>query len=156
MLRALSELIERSLGQTRAQAPEERAHAVRLATAILLVEVVRADYQVSTQESGALLKLLRGFFALSDEETTLLVQQAEAEADHAASLQSYTRQIHEGLSHEDKFAIVELLWRAALADEHLDKHEDHLVRKIAGLLYVSHGDLIRLRNRVKDPDSTKL
>jgi uncharacterized tellurite resistance protein B-like protein len=41
-----------------------------------------------------------------------------------------------------------MLWRVALADEHLDKHEDHLVRKIAGLLYVSHADLIRIRNRV--------
>lgn len=155
MLKALSELIERSLGARTAQAPEEREHAVRLATAILLIEVVRADYQVSEHETAAVLKLLRDFFALSAEETALLVQEAEAEADHAASLQSFTRQIHEGLSIEDKHAIVELLWRAALADQRLDKHEDHLVRKIAGLLYVSHGDLIRLRNRVRDTVSSK-
>lgn len=150
MLKALSELIERSLGQSRSEAPEDRTHAIRLATAILLVEVVRADYQVSEHETTAVLKLLREFFELNEEETALLVEEAEAEADHSASLQAFTRQIHETHSLEEKHAIIELLWRAALADRHLDKHEDHLVRKIAGLLYVSHGEMIRLRNQVRD------
>ena len=42
-----------------------------------------------------------------------------------------------------------MLWQVALADSRLDKHEDHLVRRIAELLYVSHSDLIRIRNRVR-------
>ena len=42
-----------------------------------------------------------------------------------------------------------MLWQVALADRGLDKHEDHLVRRIAELLYVSHSDLIRIRNRVR-------
>ncbi len=45
--------------------------------------------------------------------------------------------------------MVEMLWQVALADRRLDKHEDHLVRRIAELLYVSHSDLIRIRNRVR-------
>ena len=44
-----------------------------------------------------------------------------------------------------------MLWRVALADRRLDKHEDYLVRKVADLLYVSHSDLIRIRNRVHEP-----
>jgi len=67
-------------------------------------------------------------------------------------LQDYTRTLHEKLTVSEKHEIVEMLWRVALADERLDKHEDHLVRKIAGLLYVSHGDLIRIRNRVYAAD----
>ena len=43
-----------------------------------------------------------------------------------------------------------MLWRVALADSELDKHEDYLVRKVADLLYVPHQDLIRIRNRVSD------
>jgi uncharacterized tellurite resistance protein B-like protein len=42
-----------------------------------------------------------------------------------------------------------MLWQVALADERLDKHEDYTVRKIADLLYVTHSDLIRIRNRVR-------
>ena len=43
----------------------------------------------------------------------------------------------------------ERFWQVALADNRLDKHEDHLVRRLAELLYVSHSDLIRIRNRVR-------
>jgi uncharacterized tellurite resistance protein B-like protein len=63
-------------------------------------------------------------------------------------LQSFTRQLHEELSNEEKLSVVEMLWRVAIADSTLDKHEDHLIRKIGGLLYISHSDLIRVRNRV--------
>ena len=78
------------------------------------------------------------------------MEEASRTADHVGSLQAFTRRLHEALTYEEKQAIVEMLWKVALADSHLDKHEDHLVRKIADLLYVSHGDLIRIRNRVKD------
>jgi uncharacterized tellurite resistance protein B-like protein len=48
-----------------------------------------------------------------------------------------------------------MLWRVALADDRLDKHEDHVVRKVAGLLYVTHSDLIRIRNTVKAARAVK-
>ena len=89
-------------------------------------------------------------FAASMREALLLVKEAETEADHSVELQSFTCLLHERLSLEDKHAVVEMLWRVALADDHLDKHEDHLVRKLAGLLYVSHSDLIRIRNTVRE------
>ena len=93
--------------------------------------------------------LLKEFFDLSEDETSLLVQEAEQEADHSVSLQTFTRALHEQLSVDEKHSVIEMLWRVALADSELDKHEDHLVRKVAGLLYVSHRDLIRIRNRVR-------
>ena len=89
------------------------------------------------------------FFSISNEEATLLVVKAESEADRAVSLQGFTRFLHENLTVNEKHSIVEMLWKVALADQDLDKHEDHLVRKVAGLLYVSQSDLIRIRNRVK-------
>ena len=49
----------------------------------------------------------------------------------------------------EKQRVVEMLWQVALADSRLDRHEDHLVRRIAELLYVPHSDLIRIRNRVR-------
>jgi uncharacterized tellurite resistance protein B-like protein len=150
MLKALNELLERALSGRAASADEAaHRHTVELATAALLIEVVRSDYQEDLKESGAVFDLLKEFFRLTDEETTLLVKEAEAEADHAASLQAFTRRLHEELAPGEKHEIVEMLWKVALADRHLDKHEDHLIRKVAGLLYVSHADLIRIRNRVK-------
>ena len=67
-------------------------------------------------------------------------------------LQQFTRRLHEQLTLAEKHRVVEMLWQVALADRSLDKHEDHLVRRIAELLYVSHSDLIRIRNRVRSAD----
>jgi uncharacterized tellurite resistance protein B-like protein len=147
MLKALTDLIDQAFGGG-TSAPEARSHTVELATALLLVEVARADYEENEAERAELVKLLDENFDLSRDEIDLLVEEAESEADHAASLQEFTRKLHEELTLEEKHDVIEMLWRVAHADRHLDKHEDHLVRKIAGLLYISHKDLIRIRNRV--------
>lgn len=143
-------MLNRSLAQSDEQTAEERERALKLATAALLIEVVRADYRENLTENAAVFAQLRRFFDLSEDAALLLVQEAEREADHAVSLQGFTRLLHERLSVEEKHSVIEMLWRVALADEHLDKHEDHLVRKLADLLYVSHADLIRIRNEVLD------
>ena len=148
MLRELREILNRTLTEDREDVGD-RDHALRLSTATLLVEVVRADYDEDLAEGQAVFDLLRGFFDLPDDETRLLIREAEQEADHSVSLQSFTRVLHEQLTLAEKRSVIEMLWRVALADSRLDKHEDHLVRKVAGLLYVPHGDLIRIRNRVK-------
>ena len=148
MLKELREVLNRTLAGA-GEDDGDRDHGMRLATATLLVEVVRADYDEDLAEREAVFDLLQGFFDLSDNETSLLIQEAEQEADHSVSLQSFTRVLHERLTLAEKRTVIEMLWRVAMADSRLDKHEDHLVRKVAGLLYLPHSDLIRIRNRVK-------
>jgi uncharacterized tellurite resistance protein B-like protein len=148
MLKALTDLMEQTFGPRKGEPDSDGAHALDLATALLLIEVSRADFQQDSAEADEIETLLRGHFDLNEDEIALLIEQATAEADHAASLQQFTRTLHESLGVSEKHKIVEMLWRVALADRHLDKHEDHLIRRIAGLLYVSHSDLIRIRNDV--------
>ena len=45
--------------------------------------------------------------------------------------------------------VIEHLWEIAFADSRLDKYEEHMVRKIAGLIYVEHKDFINAKLRVK-------
>jgi uncharacterized tellurite resistance protein B-like protein len=132
---------------------DSRERELQLATAILLIELARADFSEDELELHVIRDLLQSHLSLSDREAGKLVDDAMQQADHSASLQSFTRLLHEDLSLDEKLEIVEMLWRVALADSVLDKHEDHLIRKIAGLLYVSHSDLIRVRNRVRDADA---
>ena len=146
MLKALTSFFE--------QAPESddsaaSAHELELATAVLLVEVARADFSEDDIEIDAVARLLTEHLDMTPAEIERLVQDAKREADHAASLQSFTRQLHEELGNDEKLRLIEMLWQVALADSTLDKHEDHLIRRVAGLLYVSHSDLIRIRNRVQ-------
>ena len=148
MLKELREILNKTLVKSE-EGSEDRDHGLRLATATLLVEIVRADHEEDLAEGVAVLSQLKSFFDLSEEETSLLVKEAEQKADHSVSLQDFTRVLHERLSVREKHSVIEMLWRVALADSRLDKHEDHLVRKVAGLLYVSHSDLIRIRNQVR-------
>jgi uncharacterized tellurite resistance protein B-like protein len=129
--------------------PAAREQALRVATALLLIEVARADYADDYAEDETIRASLKQFFALDDTQASLLFEEARSAADQAVELQQFTRRLHEQLSNAEKLRLVEMLWQVALADKRLDKHEDHLVRRIAELLYVPHSDLIRIRNRVR-------
>ncbi len=150
MLKKLREIFNNSLINPDQEDPADRDHALRLATAALLIEVVRADYEEDITETEAVIRQLQTHFDLTEEETLLLVEEAAQKADHSVSLQEFTRLLHDNLSEKEKHSVIEMLWLIALADDHLDKHEDYVVRKVAELLYVTHGDLIRIRNEVKD------
>lgn len=149
MLKQLRELFNKTLINPDQEDAPGREHALRLATATLLIEIVRADYEEDVRETEAVIRQLQAHFDLTEDETLLLIKEAEQKADHSVSLQDFTRVLHERLSEAEKHTVIEMLWRIALADDHLDKHEDYVVRKVAGLLYVTHSDLIRIRNAVK-------
>ncbi len=149
MLARLNALFDRAFGAEREPSAGEREHALRVATALLLIEVARADYADDLAEDAKMLESLQQFFALGEAEAKLLLEEARREADRAVELQTFTRRLHEQLSVAEKHRVVEMLWQVAYADQRLDKHEDYLVGRIGELLYVSRSDLIRIRNRVR-------
>ncbi len=132
-----------------AAGPEQRADSVRRATAVLLVEAIRADHDATADEREALVALLEAHFGMSRGEAGELVAEAERAADKSISLYDFTRVLNDALDATEKLGVVELLWRASLADGHLDKYEDYLVGKVAELLYVPRSDVVRVRNRVR-------
>jgi len=133
-------------GVTSKQATE---HSLRLATAALLIEAVRADTHVMDIELKAVREGLGRKFAINEEETAELIALAQAEADGAVSLYEFTSLIDKGFKYGDKKHIIELLWEVVYADDLLEKHEEHLVRRIADLLQVSHRDFIEAKLAVK-------
>ena len=48
------------------------------------------------------------------------------------------------MTYAEKEAVIEMLWQIALADQDLDKYEDYMIGKIAELLYIYRGDVMRL------------
>ncbi|MFK8013908.1 MAG: TerB family tellurite resistance protein [Gammaproteobacteria bacterium] len=124
----------------------QREHALRVATAALMVDVARADHQFDETELALMLKLMAERFELSDDETQALANTAQAAAQDAVSVYEFTQQLHEHLSDDEKAAIVGLLWQVAYADGQLDKYENSLVLKISDLLFVSRGLVMRLKH----------
>lgn len=123
--------------------------ALQLATASLLIEVSRADYHIGADEREAVVNAVQQMFALSLQETRELVELAESEIDDATSLYEFTRLVNDHFDYSQRLKIVELLWRVCYADLDRDKYEEHLIRKISDLIYVSHSDFIRMRHRVE-------
>lgn len=146
MLASLREFFEKQvLGAASASDPK---HGERLATAALLVEMSRADFRVREGEIRAIEDLVHEVYELSREETRELIRLAEDAADDATSLYPFTDLINQHFSPEQKAHVIELLWRVALADGNLDKYEEHLVRKVADLIFVPHSTFIRTKLRV--------
>jgi uncharacterized tellurite resistance protein B-like protein len=134
-------------------AAEAREHALRLAAAALLFEVARADAQIKDEERIALRAAVQETFALTGADADELLGLAEEESRTAASLYEFTRLVDTGFSPEQKIRLVELLWSIGFADKEKDAHEEHLVRRIADLLHVSHSDFIagKIKARARTP-----
>ena len=134
--------------QAEEETPVARESRIQHATAVLLVEIARADYERDQAEDAAMLDTLRNAFKISPEEAETLLAHAETAAENAVSLHEFTSVLHAELSYAEKEQVVEMLWQIALADLNVDKYEDYMIGKIAELLYVARGDVIRIRNRV--------
>ena len=117
---------------------ERREPSLSLATAALLIEVSRADFDVSEEERAAIQGQVRKSFGLGAEETREIVALAEEEVSRAVSLYEFTRLVDKTFTPEQKRHIIGLLWDVALSDELLSMREEHLIRKIATLLHVPH------------------
>ncbi len=124
--------------------------AQKLATAALLIEVSRADFDVASEEKDAIEDTLRTSFGLSESETSDLVRLAEAEVEGSISLYEFTHLVDRSFTPEQKKHIVGLLWEVAYSDDRLEEREEYLIRKIAKLLHVHHRDFIDEKLRVKE------
>ncbi len=129
--------------------PIDMEHALRVATAVLLVEVARADFIVEPAERLKLRQLLERQFDLSGLELDALLEQAESDADHMVSIQHVTRLLNQHYDHAMKLRVVEMMWQIIYADGEKDHYEEHLIRQVADLLYLSHSEFIQARHKAE-------
>jgi uncharacterized tellurite resistance protein B-like protein len=110
---------------------------------------MKSDHELDDREAAEFIEILQKQLDISDEDLADLVTLAEAEAKQATSLYEFTSLINAGYDYENKLALIENMWRVAYADERLDKYEEHLIRKISDLIYVSHRDFIRTKHSAR-------
>ncbi|MEC9375485.1 MAG: TerB family tellurite resistance protein [Pseudomonadota bacterium] len=134
--------------QAYSETAEDSEQREQLALASLLVEMARADFDESKQEHLAIIDLLSRHFELQPQEAMQLLERARASSDRAVCLFDFTRALHECLDSSQRQNVIRLLWQVAMSDNKLERYEDHLVRKVADLLYVPDSDVMRIRNEV--------
>ena len=85
---------------------------------------------------------------MEDGELASLIASAQETAERSTSLYEFTTLINAQYSMDEKFVLIKALWRVAAADGDIHRYEDHLIRRIADLLYVAHTDFIRAKLEV--------
>ena len=113
-----------------------------------MTEVARADYEYDETEYQLLLSLISQHCSIDADSAAELANKASEKAEDVVSLQKFTRQLTESLNERERESVVLLLWKIAFAHGRRDKYEDHLIMRIADLLYVSRSRVMKLKHDV--------
>lgn len=128
---------------------------VDLTCAAILIEVMNSDHELDEREHQEFMAVLQRSYTIKDADLLELTELAKAEAREATSLYQFTRLINDNYDYAQKVSLIENMWRIAFSDERLDKYEDHLIRKITDLIYVSHSDFIKSKLKMRNAQSDK-
>lgn len=129
-------------------AQQDTQDKIPLAAATLLIEVNRASLDKSSVEQQAIKAVLVKSFNLSEQKIDSLVEHATAQDEDVTSLYPFIKLINQHYSEEQRIALVKTLWEVAVADQEISIYEEHTIRKISDLLYVSHSDFIKTKLEV--------
>lgn len=123
---------------------------VEMATAALMYEVVNADASVDDAEKEKVRGLLQEHFDISAEALDILMQAGEEQARDAVDLVQFTRILNDHYTAQQRTDILQKLWLIAFADQHLDKYEEHIIRRIADLMHIPHSLFIQSKLNAQD------
>ena len=149
LMKTLKDLLDSLFPPSPDSSPAAKDHALQLATAVLLVEVMRADIDFHASERAAVLVGLCDQFKLSEDEAARLTELAETAAKEATDLFAFTSRINQRFDMAQKLSMVEQMWRVAYADGVLSGHERHVMWRIADLLHVPQGAYVNARMRAQ-------
>jgi uncharacterized tellurite resistance protein B-like protein len=149
MVTALNRFFKKHIKPSAMGSDEVSEHSLQLATAALLIEMMRADAEITADERRMVMNTIMTRFHLTEEESRALLRLAEDKIREATGYYEFTSLINKGFSYEQKVRVIENLWKIAFTDKYLDKYEEHMVRRVADLIYVEHKDFIDAKLRVK-------
>src|SRR3546814_7375573 len=81
--------------------------------------------------------MLEQRFGRDREESQALIAAARTKAEDSVELYSFTRTVSQHFDYDERTAMIEMLWEVVYADGELHDLEANLLRRVAGLLYVT-------------------
>ena len=106
----------------------------------LMVEAAGADGEIADSETRLISEIVAAQFELSEPEMTTILDQAVNDFDDRIEMHSLMRQLRDVADYEERVGVLELVWMVVLSDNRLDKIEAQLMRRLAGLLFISDVD----------------
>ncbi len=116
----------------------------------LMLETSMADDLLDESEIKTLKATLINDFKLEETEIDELIEISKKNVDDSTSLYDFTRDINDNFEAEERIKLIESMWKIAYADGNIDKFEEHIIRKVSNLIYVSHSDFIKAKISAKE------
>lgn len=120
----------------------------QLALTALMIEIAESDFQDAPEERTAIHEIVKNSFNVSSKKAENIIRLAREEHQNSTDYFQFTRLINDTYSAQQKIDLIENLWKVAFSDQVIDKFEEHVIRRIADLIYVSHSDFMTTKLRV--------
>lgn len=153
MIDKLKQFLTTTFGEDSESLVTDDEHARLLAAVALMIEIIAVDDEQHDAEKAMLREILSRRFALDESRAEGLIAKAEQAHQTSTDFYRFTSAINDDFSAEEKIELIESLWQLAYADDHIHELEQHVIRKLASLLHVSHKDFIAAKLRVVESET---
>ena len=119
----------------------------------LMIEAAYTDGQIDDSELNKIKLSLINIFYEDPKEVDLVLEKAEENKNNSKSLHHYTSFINKNFDDQKKLLLIEALWEIVLSDGEIHDFESNLIRRLAGLLYISDVDSGNARKRALNKNS---
>ena len=103
----------------------------------LMIEAAYTDGKLDDIELNKIKNSLINVFDEDPSEVNLVLNQAISNKNNSKSLHHYTSFINKNYTEDRKLLLIEVLWEIILSDGEIHDYESNLIRRLAGLLYIS-------------------
>ena len=103
----------------------------------LMIEAANTDGEVKQEELNKISHSLINVFKEDPKVVEVSLMKAFENKDNSKSLYYYTSKLNKSYSNENKIKLIEVLWEIILSDNEIHDFETNLIRRLAGLLYIS-------------------
>ena len=111
----------------------------------LFIEAASIDGEISEDENSHIKRILTNQLKLSQQKAKEIFDQAVSESQNQIEIWSKTKEIRDNMDYDERLKIVVHLWEIVLIDKVIDDYEANLMRRVAGLLYISDFDSVEAR-----------
>ena len=128
---------------------QDQVWGTSAAAAALLIEAASADDHLDPSELAQIEETLTSVLNVDSTEIEQTLKLAQQNLDHATCLHEITSIINSSWNLETKIDLIEALWKVVLTDQRIDPNEQHLMRKIKGLLHIPQSEYIAAKLRAR-------
>ncbi len=128
----------------------DRTQTASVAATALLLEAAQADDRFDQSELHQIEQTLATVLSIDATRIKQTLELGQENLDHATCLHELTSTINQDWDLKSKIELIEALWKVVLTDQRIDPNEQHLMRKIKGLLHIPQSEYIAAKLRARD------